>query len=205
MQIYPTQLSREEGARLIYHLVVPRPIAWVSTLGEDGQPNVAPFSAYTFLHTDPPTLCLSLVPSQGRKKATLLNMERTADFVVNLVDERLAQPMALTGVAYEPGTNKFDIAGVTPAASLLVRSPRVQESPVSMECRLAQNLRLGREESPFDLVIGEVVLIHLRDDLWMGEGRIDFGRLGAIGQLAGDLYCRTGDTLEAKRPQGRGE
>jgi flavin reductase (DIM6/NTAB) family NADH-FMN oxidoreductase RutF len=192
--------------KLLIGCIVPRPIAWVSTVGADGVNNVAPFSFFMGVCNNPPTLAFSVGPRAGASetrpvgtKDTVRNLEATGDFVVNVVDDTLAEQMNLTSGEYPPEVDEFQVAGLTATASVKVRAPRVREAPISLECRVAQILRVGR--GPHSLVLGEIVYFHLRDDLYdRATGRIDMKRLKPVGRLAGEMYTHVHDLFEMKRP-----
>jgi flavin reductase (DIM6/NTAB) family NADH-FMN oxidoreductase RutF len=197
MQLDVQTLAPHDIYRLLIGCVVPRPIAWVSSVGETGVQNLAPFSFFMGVCGDPPTIAFSSGRRQGAKKDTVRNIEHTGDFVVNIVDDPLAEQMNLTSGEYPPEVDEFALAGLTPAPSLKVRPPRVAEAPISLECRLVQILAVGR--GPHSLVLGEIVCFHVRDDLYQ-DGRIDMHALRPVGRLAGHLYTHVHDIFEMKRP-----
>jgi len=184
--------------------VVPRPIAWVSSIDADGVRNLAPFSYFMAITDDPPTIAFSssLRGERGAertKKDTLRNVEATREFVVNVVDDALAEPMNLTSGDYPPEVDEFAVTGLTPAPSAKVKPPRVADAPISMECRLVRIIPVGN--APANLVIGEIVHFHVRDGLYdASTGRIDLHRLHPVGRLAGNLYTHVHDIFEMKRP-----
>jgi flavin reductase (DIM6/NTAB) family NADH-FMN oxidoreductase RutF len=192
--------------KLLIGCVVPRPIAWVSTVSADGVNNVAPFSFFMGVCNDPPTIAFSAGPrgvesrtGAGGKKDTVQNLEATGGFVVNVVDDRLAEQMNVTSGEYPPDVDEFAVAGLTAAPGVKVRAPRVLEAPISMECRVAQIVRVGR--GPHCLVLGEIVHFHIRDGLYDREaGRVDMHRLKPVGRLAGHMYTHVHDIFEMKRP-----
>jgi flavin reductase (DIM6/NTAB) family NADH-FMN oxidoreductase RutF len=127
------------------------------------------------------------------------NLEATGDFVVNVVDDALAERMNLTSGEYPPEVDEFVLAGLMAVPSTKVRAPRVREAPINLECRVAQILRVGR--GPHSLVLGEILYFHFRDDLYdPGTGRIDMRRLKPVGRLAGEMYTHVHDLFEMKRP-----
>ena len=201
MKINPGELDNRESHKLNTAAIVPRPIAFVSTIGEDGIFNLAPFSAYATVSIDPSIVCFSLVPRRdGQKKDTLRNIEFSKDFVINLVNESLAEAMNKTSATFLSSVDEFKEAGLTPIKSDLVKAPRVAESPINMECKLLQILQFGKSPSVTSLVIGEVVLFHVWNELYV-DGEIQVSKLKAVGRLGGDFYCRTTDMFEMKRPE----
>ena len=198
MKINPADLDRRDRHELMMSAIVPRPIAFVSTVGEDGVFNLAPFSAFCSLGLQPTLVCLSITSKRGgEEKDTIRNIQFSKDFVINIVDENLAEAMNRSSMEYASDVDEFKEVGLTPVKSDLVKSPMVAESPVNMECKLVQVLKLGEISQA---VIGEVILVHVRDELWTGE-YIDPSRLKAIGRVGGlHSYCRTGDIFEMERP-----
>jgi flavin reductase (DIM6/NTAB) family NADH-FMN oxidoreductase RutF len=192
--------------KLLIGCIVPRPIAWVSTVSADGVHNLAPFSFFMGVCNDPPTLAFSVGPRGGEAgtgvtgmKDTARNIEATGEFVVNVVDDTLAEQMNLTSGDYPPEVDEFATAGLTATPSIKVRPPRILEAPISMECRMSQVLRIGR--GPHSLVLGEILHFHLRDDVYdRATGRIDMQCLKPVGRLAGHLYTHVHDLFEMKRP-----
>ncbi len=198
MRIDATRLDRQAAHELLKGCVAPRPIAWISTVSADGVANAAPYSCFTFVSLVPPMVCFSVeLKPDGSKKDTLRNAEFTGDFVVNLVPEELAAAMNATAEDFPPSVSEFQKAGLTPSPSERVRAPRIAESPVNLECRVERILELGRAGQR--LVLGEVLLVHVRDDLWRA-GTIDVARLRPVARLAANEYSRLGEVFELPRP-----
>ena len=186
--------------RVLTGVVVPRPIAFVSTVSPEGVTNLAPYSFFNAVASNPPTIVFSSSRHTGHKeKDTLANVEATGEFVVNVVVDDIAEAMNRTAAEFPAAVSEFEVAGLTPAASVKIRPPRVAESPVNMECRLQQVINLGSGEQQHGLVIGEVVLLHIRDDLIDGH-RINHHLLKPTGRLAGSMYCHTAEVFEMVRP-----
>jgi flavin reductase (DIM6/NTAB) family NADH-FMN oxidoreductase RutF len=206
MEIDPRSMPPPAVYKLLIGCIVPRPIAWVSTVSIDGVNNLAPFSFFMGVCNDPPTLAFSVGPRSAAagpggtgQKDTVRNLEATGDFVVNVVDDACAAQMNHTSGEYPPNVDEFALAGLTAVPSVTVRAPRVREAPISMECRVAQILRVGR--GPHSLVLGEILIFHLRDDLYHREtGRVDMHRLKPVGRLAGEMYTHVHDLFEMQRP-----
>ena len=193
------RLGRHECHELLMGMIVPRPIAWVSTVGEDGTFNLAPFSSFGTICVKPPILYISVGSPPGEKKDTLRNIEYAKDFVVNVVDESLAEKMNQTSAGYPASVSEFAEVGLTPLSSDKVKSPRVAESPISMECKLERILEFGDSQNVNRVVIGEIVRAHIRDDI-LTDGLVDASKLKAVGRLGAHFYCRTGDLFEMERP-----
>ena len=199
MQFDPQIVAPQSIYKLLIGCVVPRPIAWVSSLSDDALPNLAPFSFFMAVCNNPPTLAFSSGRREGNQKDTVRNIEYTQDFVVNLVDDALAEQMNFTSGEYPPAVDEFALTGLTAAPGIKVKAPRVAEAPISMECRVVQILPVGH--GPHSLVLGEIVHFHIRDDLYdPNTGRIDMHRLHPVGRLAGNLYTHVHDIFEMKRP-----
>lgn len=186
--------------RVLTGVIVPRPIAFVSTMSASGLVNLAPYSFFNAVAYAPPTIVFSSSRRAGSKqKDTLANIEETGEFVVNIVVDDIAEAMNKTSAEYPTDVSEFEIAGLTQATSDLIKSPRVAESPVNMECRLIQIVPLGQGSHQHGLVIGEVVYMHIRDDIIDGH-RINHQKLKPTGRLAGNMYCHTADIFEMVRP-----
>jgi flavin reductase (DIM6/NTAB) family NADH-FMN oxidoreductase RutF len=199
MEIDPQTAPQQSIYKLLIGCVVPRPIAWVSSLSDDGVANLAPFSFFMAVWNDPPTVAFSSGRRAGNKKDTVRNIEYTQDFVVNLVDDGLAQQMNLTSGEYPAEVDEFAVTRLTAAPSTKVKAPRVAEAPINMECRVVQILPVGH--GPHTLVLGEILQFHIRDDLYNpNTGRIDMYNLHPVGRLAGELYTHVHDIFEMKRP-----
>ena len=185
--------------RVLTGVVVPRPIAFVSSVSADGVVNLAPFSFFNAMAYDPATIVLGISRSAGWKaKDTLANIEATGEFVVSVVVDEIAEAMNSTAAEFPAGVDEFEIAGLTAKPSELVRAPLVAESPVNMECRLNQVVGVG-DGSKHAIIIGEIALMHIRDDIISGH-RINHQRLKPVGRLAGNMYCYTHDVYEMTRP-----
>jgi flavin reductase (DIM6/NTAB) family NADH-FMN oxidoreductase RutF len=189
----PTALDAGAAYHVLNSLVVPRPIAWVSTRSASGVANLAPHSYFTVLAPDPPTICFS----SGGEKDTLRNVRFGGDFVVNVVGEELAEAMNLTAADFPPDESEFRVAGLTPIPSDLVGAPRLAEAPAAMECRLLHVLEVGR--TPNYVVIGEVMRFHIAESVWR-DGRVDLAALRPVGRLAGSGYSYTRELFRMERP-----
>ncbi len=179
-------------------VIVPRPIAFVSTISPDGEVNLAPYSFFNAVSYS--TVVFSSSRNVGTKsKDTLRNIEETGEFVVNIVVDPIAEAMNATAAEYPEGVDEFEIAGLSHAPSQIVKPPRVAESPVNIECKLDQVVKIGSGDHEHGLVIGTILLMHVSDDVIDGH-RIDQAKLMATGRMAGNMYCRTNDRFEMVRP-----
>jgi len=188
--------------KLMIGAIVPRPIAFVSTISPDGILNLAPFSFFMGVCANPPVIAFAptIRPTDGRQKDTLNNIEATREFVVNIVSEEFAEKMNQCSGEYPPQVDEFAVSGLTPVASDVVKPPRVAESKVNMECRLFQLVRISDKPLGGSVVLGEIVRFHV-DDALIDDFRIDPDKLRAIGRMGGSGYARTRDRFELVRPK----
>jgi flavin reductase (DIM6/NTAB) family NADH-FMN oxidoreductase RutF len=199
MQIDPAKLSEREVYKILTGTVVPRPIAWVASISQDGRPNLAPFSYFNIACSDPPLLLFC--PQRrgdGSPKDTLRNIEASGEFVLHIVSEELTPAMNQTSAEYPADIDEFSAAGLRSVPSLVVAPPRVADAVVAFECRVEQIVHVGNERGG-DIVIGRVLLIHLRDDVYR-DGHIMLNTLKPVARLAGNEYARIGDTFSLARP-----
>jgi len=193
-------LEAQNRYKILASTVTPRPIAWVTTLSEDGVINAAPYSFFNALGHDPPTLALGLLAGKGRFKDTATNILASGEFVVNLVSEKNAEAMNVTCIDAPPEIDELVLAGLTAAPSHAVRPPRIAESPVSFECRVLTSLVTGPRQT---IVIGRIVRAHIDDAFVQDEERcyIDTPALRLIGRMHGSgWYARCTDLFEMARP-----
>ncbi len=195
MEIHTDTLNAQGSYKLITGCVVPRPIAWVSTLNERGRVNLAPFSAFTFVCSFPPMLGFNVGRRLGEQKDTSRNIRVNGDYVVNIADESMLEALHLSSFEHPPEVSEAELLGLETVACSIVRGQRLAKAPISMECRLTQILTFG--SSGADFMVGEVLLFHVRDDL-MVNGKIDSGRLRPICRLAGPNYAQLGEILTMK-------
>lgn len=207
MDVQPQEMVPREFYRLLITSVVPRPIAWVSTIDRDGIHNLAPFSFFNALCATPPLLgfCPGLRSKELREargtgvKDTLRNVRETGEFVVNMVPFSLAEQMNLTAGEYDASVDEFEVAKLTRRPSQVVRPPQVAESPVNFECKVFQILDFGTESAGGSMVIGEIVSVHLAEEV-LRNGRIDGRLLDLVGRMGGMQYTRTRERFEMERP-----
>ena len=197
MRIDAASLDEAAAHDLLKGCVAPRPIAWISTVGPDSVSNAAPFSCFTFLSTKPPQVGFCVEQRGDDEKDTLVNLEHTGDFVVNVVSESLAEPMNRTADDYPPEVSEILEVELTPVPSEMVQAPRIAECPVSMECRVVDVVRLPGSRHRF--VVGQVLLFHIEDALYK-DGQIDMKALKPLARLAGNQYGCIGKVFELDRP-----
>lgn len=192
-------LSPENTYKLLVSTVVPRPIAWVTTLDAQGQPNAAPYSFFNAVSGSPPVVAIGIGPKKEGLKDTGENIRRSGQFVVNLVPAAAAEAMNVTAIDFPPGVNELAEAGLTAVPSSLVAPPRIAESPVAMECETLTIVEVGPGRS---VVLGRVVAFHIDDACVLDAARcyIDTPKLDLIGRMGGSGgYVRTTDRFEISR------
>jgi len=196
----PDELTQKERYKLATGSILPRPIAWVSTMDKAGQLNLAPFSYFTPVCTAPLTLlfCPGWSSARNRRKDTWLNVLEVPEFVINIVDEETAVFMNRSAAEVERDVDEFAFAGVTPVPSEAINVPRVQEAPISFECTLQQIVTINEGPGGGATIFGEVQRIHIRDDVY-DDGYINLEMLKPIGRLAGSNYARMTDLFSIER------
>jgi len=201
MKINPKELNWHNAHDLLTDIVAPRPIAFVSTIGKDDIYNLAPYSFFSPMCNIPMIVGFSIGRKpNGKKKDTLVNIEFKKEFVICVVTEALARSMIKTAVAYPIHVDEFKEAGLTPLTADRVAAPLVDESPINMECKLLRVLKLYDGPKKNDFVIGEVIQIHVKDEV-VNKNQIDASRLKLIARLGGKgkAYCRTTDIFNINR------
>jgi flavin reductase (DIM6/NTAB) family NADH-FMN oxidoreductase RutF len=209
MELDPHDLSQRQRYTLMIGCIAPRPVALVSTISPDGRPNLAPFSFFNGVGSNPMTLlfCPANRQDDGQEKDTLRNCKPREEggvgqFVVNAAVESYRREVAAAAEALEYGASEFELVGLTPVPSRAVRPPRVAESPFAFECETVRVVRTGPGvPAAGNIVIGRVVHVFVRDDVVNDRMHIDAGAVGAIGRLGGLGYCTTRDRFEM--PVGR--
>jgi flavin reductase (DIM6/NTAB) family NADH-FMN oxidoreductase RutF len=202
MEIDPADIPWKSMYKLMIGSILPRPIGWISSINAEGRANLAPFSFFNAVCPDPPTVlfCPSIRSVDGAQKDTLNNVRATGEFVVNIVTEELAEAMNLTSTEFPPEVDEIRAAGLTPVPSLAVHPPRVGESPIQYECRVAKIVDIGDAPGGGSIVIGRVMHLHVSDAVLFGGDKINLALLKPVGRLAGSGYCRITDTFEMVRP-----
>lgn len=198
----PATSSATDIYKLMIGMVIPRPIAFVSSLDEHGVRNLAPFSYFMACTADPPVVCFvsGYRRAETPTKDTLRNIAATKEFVVNIVSEEFASKMNLTSAEVAPEVDEFELSGLTPLASELIRPPRVAESHAQMECRLRQFLTIGEAPGGGTIIFGDVLRFHVNEAVVDGY-KIDPAKLNAIGRMGGPTYVRTHDRFDMIRPK----
>lgn len=199
MIINPAELSRKDRYKLLTGTVIPRPIAWVSSMDGAGNLNLAPFSYFNAVSASPMVLMFSAgIHSDGRRKDTWANVDQVGEFVVNLTNEETAEAMNRSATVLPAGMSEFPWAGVTPAPSETISVPRVAEAPVSFECKLRQIVIISEEPGGGAAIFGDVQRIHIREEIYQG-GYVLLEPFKPIGRLAGPRYTRVNNVFEMFR------
>lgn len=199
MEIDPTGMDRQSVYKLLTGSVVPRPIAWVSTISETGCINAAPFSAFAIVSVVPPMVLISCAQPEGVKNDTARNIEATHCFVVNIVTEKLLDLMHATSARYPSDVSETTALDIATHPSSAIVAPRILESPISLECKLKHTMEFGDQKS--QSFVGEVVRLHIRESVYLNGG-IDQERLRPVGRIGGPVYARLGEfvRLAAAKP-----
>ncbi|NJN67315.1 MAG: flavin reductase family protein [Chloroflexaceae bacterium] len=203
MEISVATLDQREVYKLMSGCILPRPIAWVSTQDRAGCRNLAPFSFFNGVASNPPSLSVSISASSDATrplgtKDTLRNILETGEFVVNVVTEATVEAMVETSREFPADEDEFSVTGLTPVPSVTVRPPRVAESPVSFECVLHGTMQVGRGPGSSTLVVGIIQHLSIRDDLLNERGYVEIRRLQPVGRLAGSAYCAVREVFDLK-------
>lgn len=190
-----TEHSWRAMHRLYLSFIQPRPIALASTVSADGAPNLAPFSFYNMMSANPPVVVFCpAINRSGGKKDTLVNIEATGEFVIAAVTEQIAERMNICSTEFDPGVSEFEKSGLTPLPSKKIKPCLVKESPVNIECRLRQIVRLGDDSGGGQVVFGDILAVHVDEAVLAADDMTcDPAKLLAIGRMGGADYARTTD------------
>lgn len=193
-------LPQRDAYNWMINAITPRPIAWVSTISAEGKTNLAPFSFFQGVCSNPPTLLFSgAIDRNGKKKDSVINVTQVPEFVVNIVPYALREPMNLTAAPLPHGESEFEKFNIATAPSQKVRPPRVASAPVAFECTLDRIVELGNGPGGSCVVFGTIVTMHV-DDAVLTNGAIDPQKLDTIGRMGGEFYSRTTELFAIKRP-----
>ena len=194
MEYTPDELAPHERYKVLTAFVLPRPIAWVTTIGPTGVVNAAPFSFFNVFCEDPPLCMFAANPRpDGRVKDTVVNIQRTGEFVVNLTDEPLARAMHDSSGDFPPEIGEPDYLGLKLAPSTKVAVPRLADAPWAMECKTWKTIDVNGNRQ---LIMGEGIHFHIRDELWDAASmRVNMDRYHPVGRMFADPYCRTDDRI----------
>lgn len=195
MKVNPRDIATPKLHGYLLGAIGPRPIAFASTMDENGNPNLSPFSFFNVFSANPPILIFSPA-RRGRNnttKHTYENVKRVDEVVINVVNHDIVQQMSLSSTEYPAGVNEYEKSGLTPIQSELVKPFRVKESPVQFECKVKEVVELGQEGGAGNLIICEVVFIHIDDQVLDSDGKIDQTKIDLVGRMGGNYYVRAHD------------
>lgn len=196
----PNELEYSAVYKLLTGAIIPRPIGWISSVSEEGINNLAPFSYFNAVGDDPPHLMFSTGRGNNTNKDTLNNVLATKQFVVNMVTEELAEQMNTTAQSVPHDVDEFELAGVTPIASVKVKPMRVKESPITFECELVHHYFLeDHKHGGACVVIGRIVMMHFNDEVLLDNHKINLETYNPISRLAGSNYAKLGELFSIKR------
>ncbi len=203
MKLDPNKIPTAELHGIMLGAVQPRPIAFASTIDENGKVNLSPYSFFNVFSANPPIMIFS--PARRVRnntvKHTLLNAQATKEVVINIVNYDIVQQMSLSSTEYAEGVNEFVKSGLTEVASEKVRPPRVAESPVQFECKVKEIVELGQEGGAGNLIICEVVMVHVNDEVLDDNNKIDPFKIDTVARMGGNWYCRSKDAMfEVPKP-----
>ncbi|MFI5219536.1 MAG: flavin reductase family protein [Bacteroidia bacterium] len=192
MRINPKEIKTGELHSFMLHAIAPRPIAFASTVDKNGKPNLAPFSFFNAFGSKPPIVVFS--PARrvrdNTTKHTLENIYEVSEVVINVVTYSMVQQTSLASCEFPKGVNEFEKAGFTPIPSEMVKPFRVKESPVQMECKVLQVIETGKEGGAANLIVCEILLMHVADDILNDQGKIDQHKIDLVARMGGNFYCR---------------
>jgi flavin reductase (DIM6/NTAB) family NADH-FMN oxidoreductase RutF len=204
LNLNPKELTVAQVHQYLLGAVGPRPICFASTIDKNGKPNLAPFSFFNVFSANPPIAIFSPARSgrTGTTKDTYENIKEVPECVINIVNYDMVYQTSLASSPYPKGTSEFEKAGFTPEKSHLVKPSRVKESPVQLECKVNQVIELGQQGGAGNLVICEVIMIHVSEDVLDGNKMIDQKKIDLVARMGGNWYCRAhGDALfEIEKP-----
>ncbi len=204
MRVVPSEVKTSELHAYLLGAVAPRPICFASTIDQEGRPNLSPFSFFNVFGSKPPILIFS--PARRVRdnsiKHTLENVYANMEVVVNMVNYDIVQQMSLSSCEYPKGVNEFEKAGLTAVASDMVKPFRVKEAPVSMECKVIQVIETGKEGGAGNLIMCEVLCMHIDDNVLDENGKIDPQKIDLVARMGGDFYCRASgaSVFEVSKP-----
>ena len=203
MKLDPKDIKTAHLHGIMLGAVQPRPIAFASTVDEDGNVNLSPYSFFNVFSANPPVMIFS--PARRVRdntiKHTLINARATGEVVINVVNYNIVQQMSLSSTEYGAGVDEFVKTGLTAVPSDIVAPPRVAESPVQFECKVKEIVELGQEGGAGNLIICEIVMVHVNDDILDEEGKIDQVKIDTVARMGGNWYCRSKDAMfEVPKP-----
>lgn len=196
MRVKPKEIKTADLHSLMLYTIAPRPVAFASTIDKDDKPNLSPFSFFNAFGSNPPILVFS--PARRVRnntiKHTLENIYETMEVVINVVNYSMVQQASLSSCEFPKGINEFEKAGFTPLASEMIKPFRVKESPVQMECKVLKVIETGSEGGAANLIICEILLMHINDNILDENKKIDQNKIDLVARMGGNIYCRASGT-----------
>lgn len=189
-------LTARENYKLLIGSIIPRPIAFVTTLNQDASVNAAPFSFFNIVNNHPPMIAIAVQRAGGKRKDTALNIERTGDFVVHITDEDNVQDINETAAPLAYGDSELSRTELSLLTSTTIKTPGIKDAKMRFECKLSQMILLGDVLDGADLIIGEIVTYHIDDSIYEGNFKINPHALQAVSRLAGNDYAKLGEYLQ---------
>ena len=200
MEFDPQNLEQSAIYKLLTGAVIPRPIGWISSINEDGINNLAPFSFFNAIGDDPPHVMFSTVRGNDTNKDTLNNVLATKQFVVNMVTEDLVEQMNITSQSIPADQSEFELAGLTPIASVKIKPMRVKESPITFECELVHHYSLENHKfGGATIIIGRIIMMHIDESVLLDNYKINMDTYKPVARLAGSNYSKIGEIFSIKR------
>lgn len=200
MEFDPENLEQSAIYKLLTGAVIPRPIGWISSISEDGINNLAPFSFFNAIGDDPPHVMFSTVRGNDMNKDTLNNVLSTKQFVVNMVTEELVEQMNMTSQSIPSDESEFELAGLTPIASVKVKPMRVKESPITFECELVHHYSLENHKfGGATMIVGKIIMMHIDESVLLDNYKINMDTYKPVARLAGSNYSKIGEIFSIKR------
>lgn len=194
-------LTARENYKLLIGSIIPRPIAFVTTLNQDASVNAAPFSFFNIVNNHPPMIAIAVQRAGGKRKDTALNIERTGDFVVHITDEDNVQDINETAAPLAYGDSELSRTELSLLTSTTIKTPGIKDAKMRFECKLSQMILLGDVLDGADLIIGEIVTYHIDDSIYEGDFKINPHTLQAVSRLAGNDYAKLWGIFTIKRPE----
>jgi flavin reductase (DIM6/NTAB) family NADH-FMN oxidoreductase RutF len=197
----PSMNSERENYKLLIGSIIPRPIAFITSVSKDGTLNGAPFSYFNIVSSNPPMISVAIQRKAGEQKDTARNILDSKEFVVHIVDQENVEKINETAASLPPNQSEIELAKLTSVKSTKITASGIKEAKVRFECILEHSVELGGTDSPgCDLIVGRVVQFHIDDSIYE-NGRINPDALGAVSRLAGQSYARIGEIFELERPK----
>ncbi|HDC7465691.1 TPA: flavin reductase family protein [Staphylococcus aureus] len=194
-------LTARENYKLLIGSIIPRPIAFVTTLNQDASVNAAPFSFFNIVNNHPPMIAIAVQRAGGKRKDTALNIEWTGDFVVHITDEDNVQDINETAAPLAYGDSELSRTELSLLTSTTIKTPGIKDAKMRFECKLSQMILLGDVLDGADLIIGEIVTYHIDDSIYEGDFKINPHALQAVSRLAGNDYAKLWGIFTIKRPE----